>query len=63
MVLLVATISGSGAAFFGGEALVGLAAVVVSSIQFRRGWRYTGVGLMGGWIAGLLIVALIQALG
>jgi hypothetical protein len=49
--------------FLGGEILVGLAVIVVSAILFRRGWRYTGVGLMGGWIGGWLLLLLVQTLG
>ena len=40
----------------GGEILIGLTCVIVSALQFRRGWRYTGIGLMGGWLVGLLAV-------
>jgi hypothetical protein len=43
----------------GGEILTGLACLIVSAVQFRRGWRYTGLGLMGGWIVGLVAVALL----
>jgi hypothetical protein len=62
VILLATSITGSAATFLGGEALIGLAAVVVSALQFRRGWRYTGVGLMGGWLAGLFLIVLVQAL-
>jgi hypothetical protein len=46
----------------GGEIVIGLAATVVSAILFRRGWRYTGLGLMGGWIGGLALLLVVQAL-
>jgi hypothetical protein len=50
------------AIFFGGEALLGIACLVTSAVLYRRGWRYTGLGLMGGWIAGFLLGVLIQNL-
>ena len=43
----------------GGEVLTGLACVIASALLYRRGWRYTGLGLMGGWIVGLVIVGLL----
>jgi hypothetical protein len=48
--------------FLGGEILVGLGCLITSAMLFRRGWRYTGVGLMGGWIGGLVLVMLVQKL-
>ena len=47
--------------FLLGEALLGLAIVVTAMVQYRRGLRYTGVGLLGGWIAGMLLAAVILA--
>lgn len=43
----------------GGEILIGLACVIISAVQFRRGLRYTGVGLMGGWLVGLLVLMVL----
>ena len=48
--------------FLGGEILVGLGCVIASMVLFRRGRRYTGVGLMGGWIVGLALVIAVQAI-
>ncbi len=48
--------------FFGGEMLVGLGAIITSMVLFRRGWRYTGLGLMAGWIGGLALILLAYAL-
>lgn len=45
----------------GGEALTGLAALIVSALLFRRGARYTGLGLMGGWVVGLVAVMVLLA--
>jgi hypothetical protein len=47
--------------FFGGEILLGLACVIASMVMFRRGLRYTGVGLMGGFVLGLILVVAFQA--
>ncbi len=49
-------------AFLGGEALVGLAAVIASMVLFRRGARYTGLGILAGWIGGLALIVLYQAI-
>lgn len=43
-------------AVFGGEIIVTLACVIVSAVLFRRGQRYTGLGLMAGWFVGIIIV-------
>jgi hypothetical protein len=43
----------------GGEIVVTLGCVIVSAVQFRRGWRYTGVGLMGGWLVGFLAILML----
>lgn len=41
---------------FGGEIVVTLACVVISAVQYRRGLRHTPVGLMAGWLVGILAV-------
>jgi hypothetical protein len=43
----------------GGEILVALTCVIVSAVQFRRGWRYTAIGLMSGWLAGFVAVMVL----
>jgi hypothetical protein len=43
----------------GGEIITGLACLVVSALEFRRGRRYTGLALMGGWLLGLLVVVVL----
>jgi len=48
--------------FLGGEAVVGLAAVIASMVLFRRGARYTGLGILGGWLGGLALLVLYQAI-
>ncbi len=40
----------------GGEALLGSACLVVGSIMFRSKDRERGLGLVGGWVAGLAIL-------
>jgi hypothetical protein len=47
-------------AFLGVEILVGLACLITGAILFRRDRRYTGLGLIGGWLLGLVfVVALV----
>ncbi len=47
--------------FFGLELLLGLACLVAGAVMFRRDRKYTGLGLVGGWLVGLLIlVVLVQ---
>jgi hypothetical protein len=47
--------------FLGLEILIGVGCLVVGAVMFRRGRKYTGVGLLGGWLVGLLIlITLIQ---
>jgi hypothetical protein len=36
------------------EAVLGLAAIIIGAILFRRGHRELGLGLLGGWIVGLV---------
>lgn len=45
-----------------GEIITGLACVIVSAVQYRRGQRYTGLGLMGGWIAGFVAIMALLCL-
>jgi hypothetical protein len=44
---------------FGGETLLAIACLVVATILFRRDLRYTGVGIMAGWFAGLIVLAIL----
>lgn len=44
---------------FGGEALLATTSLVVATILFRRDLRYTGVGIMAGWLAGLIVLAIL----
>jgi hypothetical protein len=46
-------------AFLGSQVVLGLACVIVSAILFRNGRRYTGLGLLGGWLVGLFIVVIL----
>ena len=47
--------------FLGLEVLLGLACLIVGAVMFRRNRKYTGLGLVGGWLVGLLLlVFLIQ---
>jgi hypothetical protein len=46
----------------GGELLLALTCLIAGAVLFRRGWRRTGVGLMGGWLVGMVIVVMLQAL-
>jgi hypothetical protein len=48
--------------FLGGEMLLALASLIVGAVLFKRGWRRTGVGLMAGWLVGMVLVVLLQAL-
>jgi hypothetical protein len=52
----LAAVSGT---LFGGETLLAIACLVVASILFRRDLRYTGVGIMAGWFAGLIVLAIL----
>jgi len=45
--------------FLGSQVLLGLTCLIVSAILFRRGRRFTGLGLIGGWLVGLLIVVVL----
>jgi hypothetical protein len=45
--------------FLGGEIVLGLTALVLAMVRFRRGRQYTGLGLVGGWIVSLAVVFLI----
>ena len=46
-------------AFLGSQVVLGLACLVVSTILFRKGRRYTGLGLIGGWLVGLFVVVIL----
>jgi hypothetical protein len=46
--------------FLGSQVVLGLACLIVSAVLFRKGRRYTGLGLIGGWLAGLLIVLILS---
>jgi hypothetical protein len=59
VVFLLALVGGS-SVLFGGEVLLTIACLAVSAILFRRDWRYTGVGIMGGWFVGLLVLAVLS---
>ena len=48
--------------FFGGELLLALASLIVGTVLFKRGRQRTGVGLMGGWLAGMVVVVMLQAI-
>jgi len=43
----------------GGEAALGLACLVAGAVQFRRGRREIGLGLVVGWIVGLAALVLL----
>jgi hypothetical protein len=60
VVMILGLVVGGGL-FLLAEALLGLVVVVTSMVQYRRGSRYTGVGLLGGWIGGMLIAAVVLA--
>lgn len=45
--------------FLGTQVVLGLTCLIVSAILFRRGRRFTGLGLIGGWLVGLLIVVVL----
>jgi hypothetical protein len=45
--------------FLGSQVVLGLTCLIVSAILFRRGRRFTGLGLIGGWLVGLLIVVIL----
>jgi hypothetical protein len=47
------------ATIFLGEAIVGLAALIGGALVFRRGRRFTGLGLVGGWLLGLLVLGIL----
>jgi hypothetical protein len=61
IVLLILGLTAGPGPFLLGQALLGLATVVTSMVQYRRGWRYTGLGLLGGWLGGLLVAIAILA--
>jgi hypothetical protein len=42
--------------FFGFQIVLGLACLIIGSILFWKGRRYTGLGLVGGWLLGLPLV-------
>jgi hypothetical protein len=46
----------------GGEIVIGLACVIIGALQYRRGLRYTGLGLVGGWVVGFLAVMVLLCL-
>jgi hypothetical protein len=46
----------------GGEALVGLACLIYGGLRFRGGDRELGVGLVGGWILGLIVLIVLTKL-
>ncbi len=48
--------------FLGGELLLALACLIVGAVLFKRGWRRTGVGVMGGWLVGMLAVVLLRVI-
>jgi hypothetical protein len=43
----------------GGEIITGLACVVVSALEYRRGRRSTGLALMGGWLVGFVVIVVL----
>jgi len=43
----------------GSEAALGLACLVAGAVQFRRGRREIGLGLVVGWIVGLAALVLL----
>ena len=45
--------------FLGTQVVLGLGCLVVSAVVFRKGRRFTGLGLIGGWLLGLLIVVIL----
>jgi hypothetical protein len=42
-----------------GEAVLGLVCLITGAILFRRGHRELGLGLLGGWIVGLISAYLL----
>ena len=42
--------------FLGSQVVLGLACLIISAVLFRRGRRYTALGLIGRMLAGLLLV-------
>jgi len=62
VVVLVAVLTDRAIVFLSLEALLGIAAVGTSMALYRKEMRYTGIGLMGGFVGGLVLVALIQAI-
>jgi hypothetical protein len=59
VVVFLIALAGGGAILFGGETLLAIASLVVATVLFRRDGRYTGVGIMAGWLVGLLVLALV----
>ena len=45
--------------FLGLQVVLGLACLIISAVLFRKGRRYTALGLIGGWLAGLLLVMIL----
>jgi hypothetical protein len=45
--------------FLGSQVVLGLVCLIVSAVLFRKGRRFTGLGLIGGWLAGLLLVLIL----
>jgi hypothetical protein len=62
VVILLLGLLTSRSVFWLGLMIAGVVAVVTAMLRYRRGQRYTGVGLLGGWLAGLLLDFVILAL-
>jgi hypothetical protein len=41
--------------FLGTQILLGLGCLIIGLRAFVKGRRYTGLGLVGGWLAGLIV--------
>ncbi len=45
--------------FLGTQVVLGLACLIIGAVLFRKGRRFAGLGLVGGWLVGLLLVVIV----